>query len=439
MKSLITTVSFIFILTCPSVASSKEEPSKYKSIYEMPRFIVFDGEGSKTDFMKRVLADLQGTLISAMRPIKFVDEENNITRDTLQKYKEQATKNVAKMQRRNIGRLNKDRNEYVTFSEYIEQGGYKEEDVLALYESMKKHGFGAIEKHAPIILRMEKTPSKKITTLTFSKDTLRTFIDLDLNSDKQLSMEEINTPSARALYMETSDTIAKFESYLSLSEDGNKTTIKQVQQAAEKAFYTLDINENGRLDRSEKSFYLRANLPTALCDAVPALVNKNERTYAVAIHGSHATTSLQFNSRFGGFTGYTEVEIQKQDKPINLILSSIEKNVWSIKGDVKSLGTVIIFGRGDELEVNAGAIGVPKEKIIFANGKECFDFQIPHKNFNKVKNKELFQKARGLIRYMTGQYSHLLRTKSYTSKIVIETQPNIAFFDDIDDALRKVP
>lgn len=420
-------------------ADSEYHRRKYENIYEVPRFIQLHGKASKTDFMKRVLDNLQVSLAHSMRPVKFMDKQNNVTRETLEKYKKTVSKNIAKKQRRDIEKLDEDRDGEVSFLEYAAQGGYDEADSIVLYESVKKYGIYASEKNAPIIQKMEKTQSQKISTLTFLKDTLRLFIELDQNSDGKLSKEEINTPAPSTVFERSADVIAQFEAYLSLSKDGKSTNLDQINEVAQKAFNTLDINENGQIDMSEYSFYLRAHLPKASCNIVPTLNNDNEHTYVIATYGSNVSTSIQFTSGFGGFTGYIEVEIEKQEKPLNLILSSIDNIVWAIKGDINSLADVIIFAHGGDRQVNAGVIGVPKEKITFANRKDCFDFNLPGTHNNKVQNEEIFNNSRGLTKYLTGNYPHLLRTQSITSRIVVKSQPEIEFYDDINESLTKAP
>ncbi len=439
----------ISLLTLSVSVSAQEKRPRYKSIYDIPRFIKYDHEENKTEFMQNIINSLQRSLIAAPGSVKFLDADGNVTRKSLEKYKKIAAKHVAKSQKRALVKWNENGDEYVTFSEFTQRGGYDEADVQALYDSVKKHGFDAVEKHEPILTKMKKTPSKKITILTFFEDIVGGFIELDKNADKRLSVQEISTPTKSALKLETEEIINIFEAYLALSDDGNKTTLEQIHEAAEKAYNTLDVNGNGRLDQSEYSLYLRARLPRSACNIVPNLNNENERLYAIAVSESNVATTLQFREEFGGgFTGYVDVEIEKQETPLNLILGSGNHMVWSLKGDIESLRNVIIFGpakrkrfSNDNIDITkayAGVIGVPEEKLIFVS-KECWDFKLPNKHFPKSHNEEYFENARGLTKYLTGRYPHLLKTRIKASKVVIEKQPSIQFFDEIDDSLKKMP
>lgn len=429
---------FLFVFVLSSGLYAKDERPKYKSVYEIPRFIKLEDEGiSRAQFMKLVLADLQRPLLNSPRSVQFLNKDNEITREALEKYKKQAVKQLAKNQKRNIVKFNTEPDKFVTFSEYMGQGGYEESDVLALYNSVKEYGWGAADKHAPILHKMEKTPQKKITPLTFFKETLRTFIELDQNSDQKLSMDEINTPTQRALRQETADTVSRFEAYLALSTDGNKSTLDQVNAASEKAFNTLDMNANDQIDSSEFSFYLRARVSESTCD-VPKF-SSSTQNYAIGVYDSEATTSVQFSNMFEGFIGYVEVEIEKQNKPVNLVLGSVRNMVWSVKGDTQSLQNVVIFGPGEGAEITAGVIGVPQEKVSFSSRRECWDFGFPAGHRLEIDNEEIREKNKGLLKYLTGRYPDLLKIQSSASKFTVKTKGGIEFFNQIDDSLKQAP
>jgi len=450
MKSLIQLFSCVLLLVLPMNAMAQKPRPQYENIYEIPRFIIFDDETSKVDFMKQISASLQTRLVAGPRNVSFLDSDNAVTKASLDKYIKLETKQFARSQKRALVALDRDGDRAVSFNEYIQQGGYDADDMVRLRDIIREHGVDAIDEIQPILDKMELVENKKITPLTFYTETIPTFIELDLDGDNVLSYKEMKTPSKTDVNEKTRRTVSQFQAYLSLSEDGQKTTLEQINQASEKAFNTLDVNENERLDNSEVSLYLRARLPKYECHMIPNLNDEDAYLYVIGLSSSNVAAPVDFSGEPEySMTGYVDVEIKKQLKPINLLVGLDEKAIWNFKGDVDSINNLVVFGIGpsrkfpsdflDVSKVHAGVIGVPDEKITFVNRRECWNFRIPHENANKVRNEEAFQNARGLTRYLTGRYPHLLKLQMKASKIVIGQQPQITFFDETNESYKKAP
>ena len=450
MRLFIKLFIFVLLVALPMSAMAQKPRPQYENIYEIPRFIIFDDATSKVEFMKQISASLQTRLVEGPRSVRFLDSDNVVTKASLDKYIKLETKQIARSQKRALVALDLDGDRLVSFAEYLQQGGYDVGDMVRLRDIIREHGVEAIEKIQPILDKMEQVENKKITPLTFYTETIPTFIELDLDGDNVLSYTEMKTPSQTAVTEKTRRTVSQFQAYLSLSDDGQKTTLEQINEASEKAFNTLDVNENGTLDNSEVSLYLRARLPKQECHVLPKLNDQDAYLYAIGLSSSNVAAPVDFTGDpKHGMTGYVDVEIKKQSKPINLFVGLDEKAIWNFKGDVKSIKNLVVFGvgpsrmvSGDNFnisKVHAGVIGVPDDKITFINRHECWNFRIPHKNFTDYANNEAFQNARGLTRYLSGRYPHLLKLRTGASKIVIEEQPQITFFDETNDSYKKAP
>ncbi|PCJ95229.1 MAG: hypothetical protein COA45_12330 [Zetaproteobacteria bacterium] len=417
---------------------AKNNDDAYQSYYDIPYFISFDDQIGMEEFMQDVLQDLQKRLIQAPRSKKFLDRDGNITRKGLEKYKKLAKKHLLAVQKRHYAKLDINLDKVVTLEEISQDYDYKLDDLLELYDVVNQFGGDAFDKLNPVLEGMDKKKPGYSSPQWFLEASFMPFIDLDVNADKKLSVEEILYVTADVFKKETSHVIAQYESYLALSKDGNSTTLEQVSDAAVKAFNTLDYKKDGTISRKELSRYRRAHRSKKTECSAPFFGDKSIPIYAVVVWGSNAITSLQFNGVFSEFVGHVDVEIEKQDRPINLVLSSSQHMVWSIKGDVSSLNHILVFGAAGNDEVLAGVAGISYEKVSFMS-RACWDARISSPRALDIKKKENLAKSLGIFKSITGRQLSLLRDKGMVSRIVVKSSPEVEFSDDTADSLRNAP
>lgn len=418
---------------------AKNSDDAYQSYYDLPYFISIDDEIGMEEFMQDVLQDMQQRLIQAPRSTKYLDRDGNITRKGLEKYKKRARDHLVAVQKRYFAKLDINKDQVVTLEDISQHFEFNVDDVIELYNVVKQFGGTAFDKVNPVLEGMKKKKYGHTSPQWFLETTFLLFIDLDVNADKKLSAEEISYVTKDVFNKETSQVIAQYESYLALSKDGNSTTLEQVSDAAVKAFNTLDYKRDGAISGKEFSRYLRAHLPKKTECNAPLLGDRSVPIYAVVVGGSNAITSLQFNGRFSELASHVDVKIEKQDQPINLVLSSSQHMVWSIKGDVSSLNHVLVFGAAGNDEVLAGVTGISYEKVSFMGRKACWDVRIPSSRGLDIKKKEDLARSLGIFKSLTGRQLSLLRGKEVVSRIVVKSSPEVELSDGIDDALRKMP
>ncbi|PCI57220.1 MAG: hypothetical protein COB36_02855 [Alphaproteobacteria bacterium] len=437
-RILVISLSFLMFSNISDV-SAKNSDDAYQSYYDLPYFISIDDEIGMEEFMQDVLQDMQQRLIQAPRSTKYLDRDGNITRKGLEKYKKLARKHLVTVQKRYFAKLDINKDQVVTLEDISQYFEFNIDDVLELYNVVKQFGDTAFDKVDPVLEGMKKKKHGHTSPQWFLETTLLLFIDLDVDADKKLSAEEILYVTEDVFQKETSRIIAQYESYLALSKDGNSTPLEQVSDAAVKAFNTLDYKRDGMISDKEFSRYLKAHLPKKTECNAPLLGDRSVPIYAVVVGGSNAITSLQFNGSFSELAGHVDVIIEKQNQPINLVLSSFQHMVWSIKGDVSSLNHVLVFGAAGNDEVLAGVAGISYEKVSFMGRKACWDARISSPRALDIKKKGDLKKSLGIFKSLTGRQLSLLREKGMVSRIIVKNSPGVEFSDGIDDALRKMP
>lgn len=439
MRRILVISLFFLMFANISDVFAKNSDDAYQSYYDLPYFISIDDKIGVEEFMKDVLQDMQQRLIQTPRSTKYLDRDGNITRKGLKKYKKLARKHLVSVQKRYFAKLDINKDKVVTLEDISQHFEFNVDDVLELYNVVKQFGGTAFDKVNPVLEGMKKKKYGHTSPQWFLETTFLLFIDLDVNADKKLSAEEILYVTEDVFNKETSQVIAQYESYLALSKDGNSTTLEQVSDAAVKAFNTLDYKRDGSISGKEFSRYLRAHRPKKTECNAPLFGDKSIPIYAVVVGGSNAITSLQFNGSFSELAGHVDVKIEKQDQPINLVLSSFQHMVWSIKGDVSSLNHVLVFGAVGNDEVLAGVAGIPYEKVSFMGREACWDARIPSSRGLDIKKKEDLAKSLGIFKSLTGRQLSLLRGKGMVSGIVVKSVPEVELSDGIDDDLRKMP
>lgn len=432
--TLILTLSLAITNVSQAEVASKDS---YKTIYEIPRFIDLPNKVKRPDFIENNYNTLQKSLISGPRAISFLDDNGYVTRKSLEKYKRQAIKKTLKKQKRSLLRLDQNNDGALSLDEYISQKQYAPSDVIELYKLAKTYGIDAVEQHAPMLQKLRSQVDGQGHRYIVKKH-LALFMELDQNDDLILSKEEVNTPAPSVVDKETSETIANFESFLSLSEDKEQTSLAQIIAAIEKTFNTLDVDNNNEIDRYEHRAFITAFSPKHTCPPV-RLSNEDANTYAVAISSSRVFTPIQFNDKFKTQTRYSEVEIKKQKQKLNLVLSARNNTIWSIYGDVKSIRHIIVVGPGEEKNVHSGVIGVPKEKVTFANRRDCWKTEIPNSTDSLAEKNNFVEQGRNILEAFAGTYPHLLKTQTYASKITIQSTPEIILSEELSEALKAVP
>lgn len=412
-----------------SADARKKSNDKYANIYEIPFSLNIKKGTTLQDYMKYVFLELQTVLVSAPR-ISFLDENGDVTRENLEFYKRYAAKEVVKEQKWKLTKYNKNNDDNISLEELAFWYGYEYEDVVNLYNTMQEHGISAEPIFTPLVQKLKGEKIKHFQPKQFADKIIPLFIALDLNKDKKVDQNEIQTPEKKAFAKIANKNIAKFEAYLSLSENKNKTSLEEIHHSATKAFNTLDVlNRDKVLDDREMQIYRDANLPKPDCDrAAMALNSDNAYTYFLGVHRGSVIAPVNFNNHSYEETNVVEVNIEKQKTPLNLVLFSTRNTVWSIKGDTPSIKKILSFAPARAFSddvVFAGIQGVEKDKVSFADYRKCFSVQLPHKNFTQYENNVKLRKIRGITKKLSGTYPHLIKAVTEAEAFQIKTAPEI--------------
>lgn len=439
---------FTFVNITGALAK-KNSDDAYQSYADIPYFINIENPDiTMKKFMQDVLQDMQKRLIQAPRSARYLDKNRNISRKGLENYKILAKIHLENVQKRKFKKLDINKDQVVTIEDISQRFRFNNDNVVGLYNVVTQHGDKAFDKMAPFMNAMKKNKNSRVRPRTFVEDTLSIFITLDTNEDKQLTAEEILYISNDVFDQETLETIIKYESYLSLSENGQNTTLEQVNAAAVKAFNTIDYKKDRIVSRKEfsryrkETRYLKEDIYRKARNKgcrKPSLGDNPAPIYAAVINGSNATTSLKFNSPFNSMAGHVDVTIEKRNKPINLVLSSFKTMAWSMKGDTSSLDNVLVFGPSYDDEVLSAISGIPKEKVTFMALGTCWKTYISSPNNSDIKNNKNINTSLNMFKSLSGHQLSLLRDTWQASSILVKNTPEIDFSYMHDETMTKPP
>lgn len=309
---------------------------------------------------------------------------------------------------------------------------------------------------------------------SFFQVVLRPFVALDLDGDMALSSKELGTPYEANFENISYLVVKNFKALRSLPNDGKPVSVKTVSDYAEKTFKHFDDDGSGDISFDEyfHSFYTRMgefyNGIRQECK-LPDLSDSPNPAYAVILGGSDLSASYKFHSE-GDHINYAEIYIEKQSTPLNLIVVSGGSTIWAIKGDVKSINKMIVFGPPVSTEqafdtflerpdpyvrksfirfvgvnhpgtaVTSAVTGIPSEKVQFSNFYFCLDpeaFSDQETKLNRFYKKKMNERALGFP--FSINKPHLLEMETEASHIVIKSSPEIVFDTQKVEVPLKLP
>ena len=446
---LLSCVLMTAVLLNSSEAYAKTEKA-FKSLQDIPDFINVADMVSKQRFMTKLYAQLNERLLPTPKVITFLDDNDNVTRKTLENYREMAAAHVVHLQTKKFTQMDQDQDGTVSLSEMSEAIDVSIEDMHELYKIGVVFRDTANDQLAPLYQKIDKYNDGWRSAEMIYKQDILPFMDIDANKDKVLSQEELRTPEERVYKDLTKNTVKMFESLLALSKDKQSVSVNTISEVALMAYNTVDQNSNNKISRWERYEYYRlVSAPRARerC-LLPSLKDTVGPIYAISTERSHALASVDFHIRFiKSHTYYTEVHLEKQTVPVTLILESAEPMIWNFTGDVDNIETAIILGPGPKTfheeykydEVYSGVTGIPKEKAHFGRGV-CWNNSISYGVKNSPnKLAAIFKKARTDIENKFQKKPYLVEFQRETTHIRVHSSPKIQFDTQVPDTLVSQP
>jgi hypothetical protein len=92
----------------------------------------------------------------------------------------------------------------------------------------------------------------------------------------------------------------------------------------------------------------------------------DERTTVVYANGGNALSSVTLGSD-AIVTEVVDIEVGIADKPHYIALSSGKPVIWRFTGQIDSISRVVVLGSQYDGAARTGIIGVPRNRIVFAN------------------------------------------------------------------------
>lgn len=160
--------------------------------------------------------------------------------------------------------------------------------------------------------------------------------------------------------------------YMKLDSDHDgKVTVLQIGEHARKLFRIVDLNGDAVLSKEEMDHFdnfRRGNryIASPVCPATP--VPDKARLAVIALKKGDYLSSVSL-AGVNGRTGAVKVRIEKQNKPLYLLLHSEEPTIFDFSGDLKNVKQVItstsyfIRNNGARNLFANGVVNLPPEKV----------------------------------------------------------------------------
>lgn len=380
--------SFVSLSRAAEPMKNPHSREAYKFYRDIPAFISFVANEDMETYTQRVLEKVTTFLEHTDQPIQYIDENRSVTQKNLEKYISLAGERIVSEQKIKFSELDTNKNEIFTFQELSEKTKIKKENLEDIYEIFSEHKEWAGDKIDLSLRKIKKDGVKAPETWLISQ-WIVPWLRLDKNKDHVISKAEINTPDEIELKRRTEDTVEVFEQYLSLDKDRRSVTFDAISEAALKSFKKLDADQDKVISALEYNRYVQNYLvyknwaeyiiQTREQCSLPSLKSEVGPTYVVYTAGSDAISSAVYYSsdKYQNNATYTEVHIEKQAVPINLVLNAGGPRIWSFSGDTQSISHLLILGDYDYSEIDeskqylSGVVGVPKDKVIFSGEYLC--------------------------------------------------------------------
>lgn len=457
-------IALTFIISCIPLRHSLAEKEKKISNISWPLTTfpkLKEGDTMET-FMKKVSNMLQNRLINVPQMISYIDKNGVVSDESKKLYVEEVKKNIIKRQKNLFSNYDTNLDEVITLKEIADKNKIDIDLVEALYKTSKAYNQQAVDEIDKIYRAIIKSKAP-VHPNSFFMSIIRPFTVLDLNADMSISKSELENAAQENVDKITVEVLKEFSALKSLQSNSSPVSINTISDKAIETFKHFDLDGSNKISYNEYLLYhysRRSETDKIIrkdCN-LPNLEESGIPTYAIILSNSPISTSYKFSS-ISEDTNYAEIEIEKQNVPINLLLMSHAHMIWNIKGDTQSINKVILFGQGTEdkeldsfiqtqdpyldeekwpssgkafpsKEITTAVSGVRKDKIQFSDINYCVYLENLN-DYNQISEKERLNRQKK-NEYEIGvavglKKPDILKTQYSASHIRIKTKPEIIF------------
>lgn len=240
-------------------------------------------------------------------------------------------------------------------------------------------------------VQTEKAAKQK-NPKAFLADSLESLMQHDLNSDGQITAEEMKAYRTPGMTARLDDQKDDLKLWLTLDPNNDGTlSVDEIALYTEYAFTVVDLDRDGKLSDDEKNLLKkqaaharhakRDNRVRERC-ALPVKPAADDKVVFISPLMMGTISSINLSGSMSEVTYVFNVDVSEITEPHYLVLLSRSPMIWDIKGASDKLTHVLVYGREERMssimgEVTysgsmlAGVHGVAPNKITFMPALTC--------------------------------------------------------------------
>lgn len=227
--------------------------------------------------------------------------------------------------------------------------------------------------------------SKRQTNQKYIDQSLKKLMAADYDQSGVVTRDEIvkSADQDKNKYSSRSN-LTRLEKLIRLDPNSDgKLTINELNSLAEKAFNTIDLDNDGIISTEESQAVIAASrraseinrLLKPNCKGFPT-PDEDDKIIFIGLHRGNAVSSISVAGQ-SNETYVVPVQIDKGKEKLYIVASSLQPVIWDIKGDTKRISKMVLSGPsinqadGQDDKINSGVSNIGADLVSYHSSYDC--------------------------------------------------------------------